>query len=98
VSEGLLETRPGIGTVVAVLPDSSRQERTHLLGHEIEELVVEAKRLGIGREEMLSSISDHWQRLTDDDPSRVIEDRQDWPNQPKLEPTPTPEDGGNQKL
>jgi hypothetical protein len=47
---------------------------------------------------MLSSISDHWQRLTDDDPSRVIEDRQDWPNQPKLEPTPTPEDGGNQKL
>ncbi len=27
VSEGLLETRPGIGTVVAELPDSSRKER-----------------------------------------------------------------------
>ena len=64
VSEGLLETRPGIGTVVAALPDSTRKERTQLLGHEIEELVVEAKRLGIGREEMLASIAAHWQRLS----------------------------------
>jgi GntR family transcriptional regulator len=67
VSEGLLETRPGIGTVVASLPDSTRKERTQLLGHEIEELVVEAKRLGIGREEMLTSISAHWQRLSSKD-------------------------------
>src|ERR1017187_7561114 len=64
VSEGLLEPRPGIGTVVAALPDPTRKERTKLLGHEIEELVVEAKRLGIGREEMLASISEHWQRLS----------------------------------
>jgi GntR family transcriptional regulator len=67
VSEGLLETRPGIGTVVAVLPDSSKKDRTQLLGHEIEELVVEAKRLGIEQEEMLSSISAHWQRLSVND-------------------------------
>ena len=67
VSEGLLETRPGIGTVVASLPDSTRKERTQLLGHEIEELVVEAKRLGIGRDEMLTSISAHWQRLSSKD-------------------------------
>lgn len=64
VNEGLLETRPGIGTVVAVLPDSSKKERTELLGHEIEELVVEAKRLGIERDEMLSSITAHWKRLS----------------------------------
>jgi GntR family transcriptional regulator len=64
VNEGLLETRPGIGTVVAALPDSTRKERTQLLGHEIEELVVEAKRLGIGREEMLVSIDAHWERLS----------------------------------
>ena len=38
-----------------------------MLGHEIEELVVEAKRLGIGREEMLTSISTHWQRLSSGD-------------------------------
>ena len=49
IGEGLLETRPGIGTVVAIPPDSSKKERTQLLGHEIEELVVEAKRLGISR-------------------------------------------------
>jgi GntR family transcriptional regulator len=67
VSEGLLETQPGIGTVVAALPDSTRKERAELLGHEIEELVVEAKRLGIGREEMLSSIAAHWQRLSGKD-------------------------------
>jgi GntR family transcriptional regulator len=66
VAEGMLETRPGIGTVVAALPDSTRKERTQLLGHEIEELVVEAKRLGIGREEMLASISAHWSRLGGD--------------------------------
>ena len=68
VNEGLLETLPGIGTVVATLPDATRKDRTQLLGHEIEELVVEAKRLGIGREEMLTSISTHWQRLGGDDP------------------------------
>lgn len=67
VNEGLLETRPGIGTVVAVLPDSSQKQRTELLDHEIEELVVEAKRLGIEQQEMLSSISDHWERLSAND-------------------------------
>ena len=70
VNEGLLETRPGIGTVVAVLPDSSRKERTELLRRDIEELVVEAKRLGIEQEEILASISAHWQRLSTDDSSR----------------------------
>jgi GntR family transcriptional regulator len=69
VSEGLLETRPGIGTVVAVLPDSNRKERTQLLGHEIEELVVEAKRFGIELAEILAAISAHWQRLSGDDPN-----------------------------
>lgn len=64
VSEGLLETRPGIGTVVAELPDSSRKDRARLLGMEMEELVVEAKHLGIGLDEMLSSFSAHWQRLS----------------------------------
>ena len=70
VNEGLLETLPGIGTVVASLPDATQKERTQLLGHEIEELVVEAKRLGIGREEMLAAIAEHWQRLSKDQPSK----------------------------
>jgi GntR family transcriptional regulator len=69
VHEGLLETRPGIGTVVAVLPDSTRKERTALLGHEIEELVVEAKRLGIELAGMLASITAHWKHLSGEAPS-----------------------------
>jgi GntR family transcriptional regulator len=52
---------------VAVLPDSTRKERTQLLGHEIEELVVEAKRLGIELAEMLDSIAAHWKHLSGDE-------------------------------
>ena len=63
IAAGLLETRPGIGTVVAALPEPRSAERTQLLGHEIEELVVEAKKLGIGLEEVVDSISTHWKRL-----------------------------------
>lgn len=63
VNDGLLETQPGIGTVVARLPESSRQERTQLLGNEIEQLVVEARKLGIGLDEMTDSIKAHWKRL-----------------------------------
>jgi GntR family transcriptional regulator len=67
VGEGLLEMRPGIGTVVAPLPDATRKERSELLNREIEELVVEAKRLGIGLEETLDSLTRHWQKLGGND-------------------------------
>src|ERR1700752_5469806 len=43
VAAGLLETLPGIGTVVAKPPESSTKERTQLLEQEIEQLVVEAR-------------------------------------------------------
>jgi GntR family transcriptional regulator len=71
VTAGLIETRPGIGTVVAVLPESSAKERTQLLGNEIEQLVVEAKKLGIGLDDMIDSISTHWKRLGGRDGSSV---------------------------
>jgi GntR family transcriptional regulator len=71
VNEGLLEARPGIGSVVAVLPDSSRKERTQLLGHEIEEIVVEAKHMGIELDEMLDAFTTHWQRLSAGSPTRA---------------------------
>jgi len=64
VSQGFLETRPGIGTVVAQIPDSSRKERAELLGPQIEELVVEAKRLGIDSEDVVGAIETHWERLS----------------------------------
>jgi GntR family transcriptional regulator len=61
---GLLETKPGIGTVVAVVPASTAGERTELLGREIEELVVEAKKLGLTLEDVLGSVSAHWKQLS----------------------------------
>jgi len=64
LSDGLLESRPGIGTVVAELPSSTRSQRTSLLGQQIEELVVEGKRLSIELEEVLNAIANHWRRLS----------------------------------
>jgi GntR family transcriptional regulator len=63
VNDGLLETRPGIGNLVATLPESSKQERTQLLGNEIEQLVVEARKLGIEFAEIVQSMEAHWKRL-----------------------------------
>ena len=63
VTAGLLETRPGIGTVVAELPESTKSERTQLLGYEIEQLAVEARKLGISLQEMTDAIATHWKRL-----------------------------------
>jgi GntR family transcriptional regulator len=64
IASGLLETQPGIGTVVASLPESTHAQRSQLLGPEVEQLVVEAKKLGLGVEDILASVSNHWQRLS----------------------------------
>jgi GntR family transcriptional regulator len=75
ISAGLLETRPGIGTVVAELPESTRAERTQLLGYEIEQLAVEARKLGISLQEMVEAMSTHWRRLGGDDTEMIALDR-----------------------
>ena len=65
MAERLLEVRPGIGTVVAV-PSPTAADRGHLLRHEIEELVVEAKKLGLGLKDVTTAVGSHW-RLLDAD-------------------------------
>src|SRR5579864_294840 len=75
VTDGLLETRPGIGNVVAARPDSTRKERTQLLGREVEQLVVEAKRLGIDRDDLLTSLAQHWNRLSPDEDQNPDKDQ-----------------------
>ena len=62
-AEGLLEVRPGIGTVVLQPPPGRRNERTRLLGREVEQLTVEAKKLGLTLDELHAAIDEHWQRL-----------------------------------
>lgn len=70
---GLLETQPGIGTVVAARPEARSSERTQLLGLEIEQLVVEAKKLGIGMDDVMDSIEAHWKRLGGSSGSRQLD-------------------------
>jgi len=65
-AEGLLEVRPGIGTVVVQPPPSTRTERGHLLGREVEQLAVEAKKLGLTVDDLHAAIDEHWQRLQTD--------------------------------
>jgi GntR family transcriptional regulator len=64
IAAGLLETQPGIGTVVASLPESTNAQRSQLLGPDVEQLVVEAKKLGMEVEDVLASVSNHWRRLS----------------------------------
>lgn len=64
IAEGLLETRPGIGTVVATPPDSTRKERSELLNRQVEALALEARHLGIDLADLLEAVSTHWARLS----------------------------------
>jgi len=56
VAEGLIEVRPGLGTVVAELPASTAAERSALLKKEVEQLVVEAKKLGLDLDEVTDAV------------------------------------------
>jgi GntR family transcriptional regulator len=62
-NEGLVEIRPGIGTVVAALPEATPAACADLLGSELESLVVEARKLGLDLDDVQRALADHWQRL-----------------------------------
>jgi GntR family transcriptional regulator len=61
--DGLLEVHPGIGTVVAGARRASAFERRSLLSEEVEQLVVEAKRLGLRESDVLGAVSARWEEL-----------------------------------
>jgi GntR family transcriptional regulator len=63
VAEGMLEVQVGIGTVVAEMGPSSAANRSRLLKNELEELVVEAKKLGLELEDVVQALTQHWRRL-----------------------------------
>lgn len=66
LNAGLLENRPGLGTVVATRPPASAAQRTELLDDQIEQVVVEAKKLGIALDDVLNAVSQHWKKLAAD--------------------------------
>ena len=61
--EGLLQVHPGIGTVVAQPPPPARAERARLLKPGIEQLAVEAIRLGVSLEEVQNLVAENWRAL-----------------------------------
>ena len=61
--DGLLEVRPGVGTVVAAGRRASAAERRRLLSHDVERLIVEAKRLGLARADVVDAVSAQWAAL-----------------------------------
>ncbi len=63
LNEGLLEVMPGTGTVVARPPESTAAERSSLLENQLEQLVVEAKKLGMLHSEVAAALARHWERL-----------------------------------
>jgi len=69
IQERWLESRPGIGTVVAARPEVRASDRKRLLKHEVEQLVVEAKRVGVDLVDLIESIEAQWQAL--DQPPEV---------------------------
>jgi GntR family transcriptional regulator len=62
VDEGVLEVHPGIGTVVA-MRSSTANQRSKLLQKEVEQLIVEAKRLGLTFDDVASAMAKHWKVL-----------------------------------
>jgi GntR family transcriptional regulator len=63
IQERWLEVRPGIGTLVAEAPAARAGDKQRLLQQEVEQLVVEAKRVGLDLEDLVRAIESQWSRL-----------------------------------
>jgi len=66
LNEGALEVMPGTGTVVAQPRESTAGERARLLQRELEQLAVEARRLGMSLDEITKLLAAQWRRLEKD--------------------------------
>jgi GntR family transcriptional regulator len=60
IQERWLEVRPGIGTAVAQQPKARPGDRQRLLKEEVDQLVVEARRVGANLDEVLQAIEANW--------------------------------------
>lgn len=66
VRDGLLEVKPGVGTVVASWGGATARERRRLLADPLERLLVEARRLGLTRKEVEAAVEERWDELFED--------------------------------
>ncbi len=63
IQERYLESRPGVGTVVAKLPEARSGDKKRLLREEVQRLVVEAKRMGLQLEDVIEAMEGEWASL-----------------------------------
>lgn len=70
IQERWLEVRPGVGTVVADRPTARSGDRKRLLQHEVEQLVVEAMRVGLDMDDLLEAVAAQWAKLEKTEASR----------------------------
>jgi GntR family transcriptional regulator len=63
VRERWLIVHPGVGTIVAEPPIARSGDKKRLLQQEVEQLVVEAKRVGVTLHDVVQAISAQWQKL-----------------------------------
>jgi len=60
VREGLLEIKPGVGSVVSGPSMATKAQRDKILNNEVEKLIVESKRLSITKKEVVDAIICNW--------------------------------------
>ena len=64
VAQGVLITTPAVGSIVAEQADGDRQQRAALLGADLEQVVVEAKKLGLTLDEVHAGLVVQWKKLS----------------------------------
>jgi GntR family transcriptional regulator len=74
IRRGLLEVRPGVGTVVCEAPRAPARQRSLLLKDDLERLVVEAKRLSLDLDALIDAVKEHWAKLSVDGANMPPED------------------------
>jgi GntR family transcriptional regulator len=73
IQERWLEVQPGIGTVVGAPPPARAGDRQRLLHREVEQLVVEALRVGVQLEDVVGAIETRWAKLAGGAPLKIRE-------------------------
>ena len=72
IQERWLVASPGRGTTVAEPPQARSGDRQRLLSQEVEQLVVEARRVGATLGEVQDSIETHWKSLENPNDLKIV--------------------------
>jgi GntR family transcriptional regulator len=64
VERGILDVRPGIGTVVTGSIEAASPADRRRLGEDVERLVVEARRAGLSLQDLLADVRGRWSATT----------------------------------